>query len=110
MLRKKSTEFETLDGDVVDLPSKWEICGTCDGHGYHAHAVDGNGFSSDDFDDYVTYFSGGYDSQCEGCEGTGKVSVADVREGHALYDDYNREMQFACSYNRSRAAERRMGY
>lgn len=73
------------DDDVefeVELPAKFEVCGTCEGKGTHVNrAIDGNGLSREDFaedpDFEEAYFRGDYDVQCEECHGQRVVPVVD---------------------------------
>ena len=53
-------------------------CPLCGGKGKHSLAIDGQGLSADDFDDwgdqeFEDYKSGAWDKVCEGCKGNGKV-------------------------------------
>lgn len=87
----------------IDLPSEWEICGRCDGHGTHTNPnIDGNGISQDewegpDWDDESRemYRTGGFDVRCEaGCEG-GKVLVvkeeALTADQRRVYEEWMRD-------------------
>lgn len=65
-------ETETED---MEIPAKYEVCGTCDGKGKHVNpAIDSNGLTQEDFDeqgpDFMEdYFSGVYDVPCNECHG-----------------------------------------
>jgi len=59
---------------TLDLPLKWEVCGTCNGAGSHVNpSIDSNGLSAEDFADDPDfehdYFSGAYDIPCNECGG-----------------------------------------
>jgi hypothetical protein len=113
---------ENGDEREIDLPVKMEVCPDCDGHGVHVSpAIDGNGLSSEDFDqdpDFrEAYFSGQYDVRCEVCKGL-RV-VPEVDRAHAdpddlkLYDECREvsveNARFERECRRERDAERRMG-
>ncbi len=109
------TDPET--GDLVEreIPSKFEVCGGCDGRGTHVNrAIDGNGLSREDFDqdpDFEeSYFRGDYDVCCEDCRGKRVMLVADWSKMDAetkkLYDEH---LQDERQYRAEVAAERRMG-
>lgn len=63
-------------------PSKFAVCGRCQGHGKYVNPnVDGNGISQEDFDNDPdfrdNYFSGVYDVTCNECKGERVTSVVD---------------------------------
>lgn len=74
---------ETEKGEEVQVPAKWNICGSCRGEGTRAHhgiaftseewaeACDGDSDFADD------YMAGRYDTTCEECDGAGKVLIVD---------------------------------
>lgn len=103
------------DGDETEhrLPARWHICGTCDGNGSHSLAL-GAITQEDreqwDPDEWDCYMSGGYDSTCDACNGSGKVKEVDEKTCDpkllALYqqnEDDDAEYAHVC------AMERRMG-
>lgn len=72
--------YENDDGEecTITVPQEWQICHECHGEGKHSHAIDGNGITSSeweewDYEEQETYMSGGYDRTCEVCHGEGKV-------------------------------------
>lgn len=89
--------IEDDDGNEIELPSCWAICGTCRGNG--TLALHGE-----------TYMNGGYDTACDDCGGSGKLKVVDEDalslELRAAWETWRRELaeSRACE-----AAERRMG-
>jgi hypothetical protein len=65
---------------------KWSICYVCDGDGAHSKrlgVINMEEWSPDELDDY---FAGAYDSTCECCGGTGKVTQEQI-------DLYEREAE-----------------
>lgn len=76
-------KFPTIcngDDTETQLPHKWEICGSCEGHGKSSAYL--GAFTRDDLDDAgeefcEDYFAGRLDRPCEECGGSGKVAVAD---------------------------------
>jgi predicted methyltransferase len=65
-------------GNEIFIPSKYEVCGRCEGRGTHVNeAIDGNGITGsemaelchDDPDFSEDYFSGKYDVTCTACNG-----------------------------------------
>ena len=73
------------DDDVefeVEIPSKFEVCGMCEGKGSHVNRnIDGNGLTREDFEEdpdfEEAYFRGDYDVPCEECHGLRVVPVVD---------------------------------
>jgi RecJ-like exonuclease len=66
------------------LPSKWEICTACRGEGHralHGIAITQDEWADWDDEDKETYRTGGYDTPCDNCDGSGKVRTLD--EDHA---------------------------
>ncbi|MGH6792165.1 MAG: hypothetical protein ACRECF_05440 [Methyloceanibacter sp.] len=67
------------DGGERELPLRFEICPTCDGHGQssaYLGAFTGDQMREDpDFAD--DYRRGRYDRACDECGGTGKVKAPD---------------------------------
>ena len=61
------------------VPTKYEVCPTCDGHGTHVNpAIDSHGLGAEDFydEDFAeAYFSGAYDQDCHECNGKRVVEV-----------------------------------
>lgn len=76
-------EVLEIDGKVI--PSKYEVCGRCDGKGVHDHPAFSNGITADewngpDWDDESRemYVKGGYDVTCSACDGKRVVLVPDL--------------------------------
>lgn len=72
-----------LEEFEVELPAKFELCGTCRGKGSHVNpAVDDHGLSREDFEEdpdfEEAYFEGRYDVPCHECGGLRVVGVVDV--------------------------------
>lgn len=90
-------EFE-WDGQEFKIPAKFAVCPTCDGKGTRVNpAVDGNGLTSEDFDELgedfrENYFGGLYDIKCSECNGIRVVKVVNrhmaEKEELAAYDKY----------------------
>lgn len=102
------------EGEEIELPSKWEVCPDCHGNGVHVNrAIDG--FSVDDEcwqdeDFRVMYLCGGYDVQCETCDGLRVVPVLD--ESRCTPEQiaaYERDLQEEADYRQMQRMERMMG-
>lgn len=68
--------------DEMTIPAKYEVCGTCDGHGSHVNpSIDSQGLTREDFDDdpdfEQDYRAGRYDVPCAECRGRRVVPVVD---------------------------------
>lgn len=108
------TTIEDSNGDEIELPTKWGICGTCSGNGKHSQHL--GAYSQEEFDEAFDpeeaerYFRGDYDTRCDECDGTGKVQVVDES---ALSPEERIAFRKACAddraYERECAMERRMG-
>jgi hypothetical protein len=104
-------------GDLVEtvIPSKFEVCGRCEGRGTHCNpAIDGNGLSREDFDqdpDFEeAYFRGDYDVLCEECHGNRVTLVADWAKMDDLTKKlYEEHLRGERMYRAEMEAERRMG-
>lgn len=106
------------DGSEIELPTKWEICSWCEGHGTDRGAsveCDGGGFTAcewaeQDEDFREGYLRGDYDRPCEGCCGGGKVMVADRSQMPPdQVEQYDQQLRDDADYRAMSAAERRMG-
>jgi hypothetical protein len=80
------------DGVEFKLPTKWEVCGLCDGEGKHVNpSIDAGGLSAEDFaedpDFAEEYASGTYDVWCARCAGRTTERVVDV---DALSDEHRK--------------------
>ena len=103
------------DEDLT-VPARWDSCSLCSGKGKHSLAVDGHGITAEeweqdwDYEDREMYLSGGYDSQCEECDGTGAVPVPDYDrmsdEARKAVDNWNRA---EAEYRAISAMERKYG-
>ena len=104
------------DGSELELPTRWEICGVCQGNNVSTANVecDGGGFTSsewaeqdEDFRD--DYLAGRYDRPCPHCEG-GKVRVADLdRMTPEEIKEWNEQCESFDEMYAIECAERKMG-
>jgi hypothetical protein len=103
--------------EVVTLPSKWCICGGCNGDGTSSAYLGAitmsdrePGGSWEDPDEFRDYMSGAYDRECERCIGTGKVRVVDEECCNPVHlKAYNDHLEEERDYERMCEAERRAG-
>lgn len=101
------------DGSEIELPFKWVICSDCRGDGKSSAYL--GAYTRSEMDEAGPefcddYMAGRYDRPCDGCEGLGRVKVADK----ARISKLNwREWVAQCRADREidaiSAAERRMG-
>lgn len=76
-------DVEQADGELADLeiPAKYEVCGTCEGKGHHVNpSIDIHGLTGEDFEDddfREGYFNGRYDVACNECGGARVSPVVD---------------------------------
>lgn len=103
------------EGCDVDVPAKYYVCDTCEGHGKHSHAVDGNGITASewaewDYEEQESYMRGDYDQTCEVCKGRGLVADVDwdklTPEERTKVEEAKRSIAESYAIE---AAERRMG-
>lgn len=105
--------------EPIDLPRKWEICGSCEGEGTAlCEGLRGVAFTSEEMDEdpdfRSSYFGGHYDVACPDCSGTGKVKEIDwvkleaTRPG--LAGAIRKFLDDEAGYEAAYAYERRMGY
>lgn len=106
----------TVDDDEVELPTKFEVCGRCEGRGTHTNpSIDGNGLTAEDFaeagDDFrEDYMSGVYDVQCYECKGARVVAVVDRdRCDKKLLKAWDNSQREEANYRAECEMERRMG-
>lgn len=101
------------DDTVTELPIRWVICPTCDGHGKHSRHIGALTQSDRDEwhpDELADYMAGGYDRACEPCDGTGKVAVADERQmTKEQRKAYREQIKADREIEAEHAAERRIG-
>lgn len=101
------------DGSETELPFKWVICSTCQGHGKSsaylgAYTCDDMAEAGPEF--YDDYMAGRYDRQCDVCEGLGRVRVADTsRMSNADVAEFRAQARAERECRAIEAAERRMG-
>lgn len=120
----KVTYYNSEGEEVeVELPSKNEVCGRCEGHGTHLNPSIGSyAYSAEEFDesfpteeDKAEYFRRGgmYDVTCETCKGKNVIQVVnedacttEEQKGHLK--SYKKHLEEQEEYERECRAERRM--
>lgn len=105
-----------FDGDTeINLPTKFEVCPTCEGKGVHVNpSIDAGGLSAQDFaedpDFAEEYLSGRYDVTCYRCQGERVVPVVDEsRLDKETLEKFHKQQQEDEDFRRMQEAERRMG-
>lgn len=105
-------------GDVeIALPFRWAICSCCEGSGKSSaylgaitEADRAPGGTWDDPEQFRDYMAGAYDRDCDPCEGTGKVKVADeAKMSKAERAEYRAQVRADREIDAEEAAERRAG-
>jgi len=115
-MKQRTATIELEDGTEVILPTRWEICGTCQGHNVSTAHVEheGGGITAEEMDELgedfrEDYFNGVYDLPCPDCEG-GKTLVVDqdrlTDEQREAWLEKERDDH---EYEAIRRMERRMG-
>lgn len=111
----------TDDGDEIvhELPSKYEVCSRCSGHGTHlTPSIGEHAYTQEEFeqefsdDDREEYFKRGgiYDVECETCNGERVEEVVDEEAcDPKLLKKYQAKLADDYAYERMCAAERAMG-
>jgi hypothetical protein len=117
-------EFTVTNDDGEDitheLPSRFEVCSRCDGHGTHltpsigeyAYSEEEFNEAFDDDEDREAYFERGgkYDVRCETCHGKRVEEVVDEETCPAdLLKKYQKYQQDKHYHELECAAERAMG-
>ena len=80
-MRTKSMIQEYQEFYETKLPTRFEVCDRCSGHGTHVNpAIDGHGVTADEWNDWgeesqSMYLSGGYDVSCHECDGMRVVLI-----------------------------------
>lgn len=111
------------EGDEYEVafPAVFEVCPTCEGKGTHVNpAIDGDGITSEEWerdwgsDEREAYFAGAYDVSCEECHGQRVVPVIneEAAKAQGLGEElaqYHEQIREEDEYQRTCAAERRMG-
>lgn len=110
---KRSIEIHDDEGEVIELPKVWEICGHCRGSGKSSAYL--GSFTSDEWahedeDFKEDYVRGAYDRSCDDCDGSGKIEIVDYDklkpEQKEKYDNACKE---EAAYRAEVEMERRMG-
>ncbi len=117
--------YENEDGEEVatEIPSKFEVCSRCEGHGTHLHeAIGSHAYSAEEFfesfdeEERGEYFRRGgmYDVQCELCHGKRVTEEPDEKActtpwQKAALQALKEQWQAEVEYERERDAERRYG-
>ena len=124
MMIEFTYENDDGDEDVHELPSKFEVCSRCEGHGTHLHPdIGSHGYSSQEFaeefddEEREQYFmhGGRYDVTCESCGGNRVVSVVDEETCEKdpklaeLLKRWQENVRAEADYARECEFERRLG-
>ena len=80
---KKVLMVESNSGELVEIPSRIELCHDCEGTGTVDHPAFRNGITSSEWadmdeDSRETYMRGGYDVPCGCCKGRGRILAPDA--------------------------------
>ena len=107
-------QFTVVDDDGLEvvIPSRFEVCPTCEGKGTHDHPAFCNGITSDEWngpdwdeDSRAQYLGGAYDVPCHECKGNRVVLMPDFDRltpaQRALVDGHNQSMRELAECERS---------
>lgn len=98
------------DGNEVELPTRYEVCPTCDGEGKssaYLGVIERDDWSPEELEDYLR---GAYDRRCDECQGERVVAVVDEDRLTPVQLKLWREWQESeAQYRAMCEAERRMG-
>lgn len=113
-------EEGVYEGDVdedVELPARFVVCTTCEGHGTHVNpSIDANGITGDEWaqwdeEDRVSYLEGRYDVVCADCGGARVVpEIDEARADPATLERVQKQLEQTAHMDAIEAHERRMGY
>lgn len=116
---------EEDEEEVHELPSKFEVCSRCEGHGTHLHPdIGGHAYTLEEFNESFDdeekeeYFKRGgmYDVPCEECKGARVAAVVDEerlteeqKKAFALFQEQEEERaRFERDWRREQEMESRM--
>jgi len=103
------------DGSEIEVPTRWAICGLCEGHGLSSAHL--GSFTASEFQSACDcdpnfaedYRSGAYDRRCENCGGSGKVVVVDLDKLTSEHrKQYKEQCEADAEFRAEQDAERRM--
>lgn len=105
------TLFEAMDdGEITKcrIVYEWEICDSCRGNGHHSRHLgvisyeQWNEWSNEDQDFYMR---GGYDKNCDRCDGSGKIKEIDMEslpeDVQKFIEEYYKEASESIAIRRS---------
>jgi hypothetical protein len=105
-----------IDGEELEIPAKYEVCGTCNGKGSHVNpSIDSNGITPEEFAEdpgfQEDYFAGVFDQSCNECHG---ARVSPEVNWEALNEETKQlveeHIRGHFDYQYEMAMERKMGY
>jgi hypothetical protein len=106
--------YGETDDEIVDLASKFEVCGRCQGRGVHdcwEGGMTGDEMAEQGPEFFEDYRSGIYDTRCTVCGGQRVVEVVDVdRLPPGQLARYLAAEKERLEYEAECEHERRMGY
>ena len=115
-MRTKSMIQEYQELYETKLPTRFEVCDRCSGHGTHVNpAIDGHGVTADEWNDWgeesqSMYLSGGYDVSCHECDGMRVVLiVVEDSLNEKDREQWTNHVYECYAYEAERLAEERMG-
>lgn len=109
-------EIYDEDGEELYLPSKRELCYTCNGEGKVGYPAFANGITASerardwDDEDFESYLNGAYDIECPDCKGRKWVLVPNLdRCTKAEREAWEAHCQEQSDYDAMVESERRFG-